>query len=107
MVNEINGPKNLISGLTQQKQAEQAKTEETVKGNKPQSGGDDVVSLTDQAEKLKALEASIEKQPVVDTKRVEALRNAILEDNYLVNSERTAEKMLAFETLLDSKTGDK
>lgn len=107
MVNQVKGPGNLISSLKQQQSTEQLKNEQAAKGNKLQSSGDDTVSLTDQAEKLKSLEASIESQPVVDTKRVESLRSAILDGSYTVNAESTAEKLLAFETLLDNKAGDK
>ena len=107
MVNQIKGPGSLISGLKQQQNAEQLKNQEASKGNAAQKPGEDTVSITDQADKLKALEASIESQPVVDTKRVESIRNAILDGSYTVNAESTAEKMLAFETLLDRKTGDK
>ena len=108
MVNEIKGPNHaLISGLANQQQAEQAKNRENTTGNKTQGTASDVVSLTDQAEKLRALENSIQNQPVVDTKRVESIRSAILDGTYTVDASRTAEKMAAFENLLDSKTGDK
>ena len=108
MVNEIKGPNhNLISGLASQKQAEQTQNHENAAGNKTRGSSDDSVSLTDQAEKLRALEASIEKQPVVDTKRVESIRSAILEGSYIVDNNKTAEKMAEFERLLDNKVGDK
>lgn len=108
MVNEIHGPNHtLISGLANKHQTEQAKNQENTAGNKTQGSADDVVSLTDKAEKLHALEKSIEKQPVVDTKRVESIRSAILDGSYTVDAKRTAEKMADFENLLDSKIGDK
>lgn len=107
MVNEIKGPGNAINGLKQQSQSEQLKQQDTAKDTRLPSSGDDTVKLTEQGEKLAALEASIESQPVVDTKRVESLRNAILDGSYSVNAERTAEKLMAFETLLDQKTGEK
>ncbi len=106
MVNEISGPRNLVSGVTSQQQSEQTKNAESAKGSGAQSTAEDSVSLTDQAAKLSALEASIEKQPVVDTKRVEAIRSAILDGSYNVNAEQTAEKLMAFETLLDQSIGD-
>ena len=108
MVNEIKGPNHtLITGLANQQQTDQVKNQEKAAGNKTQGSADDVVSLTDQAEKLQALENSIKNQPVVDTKRVESIRSAILDGSYTVNAERTAEKMAAFENLLDNKIGDK
>ena len=106
MVNDIKGPGNLINTLTQ-KQSEHLKNQESAKGNKLQGTGEDKVDLNDHADKLKSLQASVESQPVVDTKRVEALRNAVLDGTYNVNAEATAEKMMAFETLLDKNIGEK
>ena len=60
MVNEIKGPnQTLISGLASQHQAEQAKNQQKAAGNKTQGSANDVVSLTDQSEKLRSLESSI------------------------------------------------
>ena len=104
MVNEIKAQnQTLISNLAGQHQAEQAKNNEQAIGNKTQGTSEDSVSLTDQAEKLRAIEATIAKQPVVDTKRVESIRSAILDGSYTVDATRTAEKMTDFERLLDSK----
>jgi negative regulator of flagellin synthesis FlgM len=107
MVNEIKGSNHsLISGLAGQQQADLARDHANAAGNKTQGTAEDSVSLTDQAEKLRALEASIEKQPVVDTKRVESIRSAILDGSYSVDSTKTADKMADFERLLDSKVGE-
>ncbi len=108
MVNEIkNSTHALLSGLANQHQAEQAKDQAKAVGNKTQGTSEDSVSLTDQAEKLRALESSISNQPVVDTKRVESIRSAILDGSYRVDATKTADKMADFERLLDSKVGDK
>jgi negative regulator of flagellin synthesis FlgM len=107
MVNEIKGSNHaLLSGLASQQQTEQSKDQASAAGNKLQGTAEDSVSLTDQAEKLRALESSIANQPVVDTKRVEALRSAVLDGSYTVDSAKTAEKMANFERLLDTKVGD-
>ncbi len=107
MINEIKGSNQaLVSGLAGQQQADLARDHANAAGNKTQGTAEDSVSLTDQAEKLRALESSIEKQPVVDTKRVESIRSAILDGTYIVDSNKTAEKMADFERLLDSKVGD-
>lgn len=107
MVNEIKGSNHaLLSGLAGQQQAEQAKDHANAAGNKTQGTAEDSVSLTDQAEKLRALESSISNQPVVDTKRVESIRSAVLDGSYTVDASKTAEKMADFERLLDSKVGD-
>lgn len=108
MVNEIKGSNQaILSSLAGQQQAGHAKDQSKAAGNKVQGSAEDSVSLTDQAEKLRALEAKISDQPVVDTKRVDSIRSAILDGSYTIDAEKTAEKMADFEQLLDSKVGDK
>lgn len=107
MVDEIKSSHAALSSLANQHKLEQAKEHANAAGNKTQGTAEDSVSLTDQAEKLRALEAKINNQPVVDTKRVEALRSAILDGTYTVDAQSTAEKMANFENLLNSKVGDK
>jgi negative regulator of flagellin synthesis FlgM len=108
MVNEIKGSNNhaAISGLANQQQADLAREQANAAGNKTLGTAEDSVSLTDQAEKLSALESSIKDQPVVDTQRVESIRSAILDGSYTVDANKTAEKMADFERLLDSKVGE-
>ncbi len=107
MIDEIKGSNlSTLSGLANQHKLEQAKEHANAAGSKTQGTAEDSVSLTDQSEKLRALEAKVKDQPVVDTKRVEALRSAVLDGTYTVDAKRTAEKMADFENLLDSKAGD-
>ncbi|GJM04483.1 MAG: hypothetical protein DHS20C09_04740 [marine bacterium B5-7] len=107
MINDIKGSNHsLLSGLASQQQTEQTRNNENAAGNKTQGTADDRVNLTEQAEKLRALESSIAKQPVVDTKRVESIRSAIMEGTYTIDNAKTAEKMAEFEGLLDTKIGD-
>ena len=106
MVNEIKSSnQSLLSTLASQQQTEQTRNNANAAGNKTQGTAEDSVNLTEQAEKLRTLEASIEKQPVVDTKRVESIRSAILDGTYTVDNNKTAEKMAQFESLLDNKIG--
>lgn len=65
------------------------------------------VSLTDTAAKLQRLEAQIANQPVVDTQKVENVKKAIADGSFKVDSNRAAEKMAEFESLLASKSNDK
>jgi len=57
----------------------------------------DRVSLTGEAQRLRQLETEIAAQPVVDSHRVNAVRNAIENGTFVVNPERIAEKMLSLE----------
>jgi len=60
----------------------------------------DTVSLTDTATNLQKINQEINELPVVDTQRVEAIRQAIASGNYEVDAQRTAEKMVALESAL-------
>lgn len=61
----------------------------------------DRVSLTAAAERLLQTERSSERQPVVDTKRVEAIRGQIINGNYHINESRVSDKLLNFEFSLN------
>jgi negative regulator of flagellin synthesis FlgM len=61
----------------------------------------DRVSLTPTAERLRHLEDSISSLPVVDTKRVEAIRQQVVNGTYRVDASRVADKLLNFETSLN------
>lgn len=63
----------------------------------------DTVSLTDTAARLRDLENSLAKLPVVDSQRVETLQKAIENGNYEVDARRTAEKLLGLEQALQGK----
>jgi len=57
----------------------------------------DSVNLTDSAMRIKALEETINRLPIIDTQKVEQIKNSITDGTFEFNSERIAEKMLNFE----------
>ena len=57
----------------------------------------DTVTVTGEAARLQQLEQSITDSPAVDSKRVEALRQAIANGNYQPNAERIADKLAQLE----------
>jgi negative regulator of flagellin synthesis FlgM len=63
----------------------------------------DTVSLTETAARLRELEAALANAPDVDSARVEALRQAIAEGQYDVDSVHVAEKLVALERDLFGK----
>ena len=65
------------------------------------SAATDSISLTDTASRLQKLESTIAELPVVDTQRVEDIRNAIANGEYEVNPARVAEKMLSLDAELN------
>jgi negative regulator of flagellin synthesis FlgM len=64
----------------------------------------DTVTLTDTATQLHKLEAAVIAAPIVDTERVEDVKQAIRDGQYQINSQRVAEKMLRFEKGLGSRS---
>lgn len=66
---------------------------------KPSSSAEQV-SLTDTSRQLQELEKLIADQPVVDTKRVETIRQAIASDQFNVDADSIAEKLLRIEQAL-------
>ncbi|MCC5797098.1 MAG: flagellar biosynthesis anti-sigma factor FlgM [Methylophaga sp.] len=57
----------------------------------------DKVSLTDMASQLQSLQKSVADLPDVDMQRVEALRAAIADGSYQVDSEKLARNMIDLE----------
>ena len=61
----------------------------------------DQVSLTPAAQKLQALTKTVASEPVVDTNRVNAIREAIISGRFEVNAETIAEKLTSIEKALN------
>ncbi len=61
------------------------------------TAGQDTVSLTDTAARMRSLENTVATMPVVDSQRVAEIKQAIVEGTYEINPERIAEKMLDME----------
>ncbi|MGE0289860.1 MAG: flagellar biosynthesis anti-sigma factor FlgM [Bradyrhizobium sp.] len=67
------------------------------------AGALDTLSLTDTGTLLQKLDAAIAATPVVDMARVNRIQQAIENGSYEIDPARVAEKMLAFETALQSR----
>jgi negative regulator of flagellin synthesis FlgM len=72
----------------------------TADTNSPAGGSSDKISLTGQAQQLQELEKQLASQPVVDSQRVEAVRNAVENGSFTVNPERIADKLISLEQAL-------
>jgi negative regulator of flagellin synthesis FlgM len=68
-----------------------------------ESGSLDTLSLTGTGTLLQKLDAAIAAAPVVDLARVNRIQQAIENGTYEIDPARVAEKMLAFETALQSR----
>jgi len=106
MVSEIQGSN---SGLVQSannsnSQVNQKKVDETKTSEASVPAASSSVNLTQAASSLQALEKSIAAAPVVDQQKVDAVRKAINEGSYKVDSERTATKLIDFDTALPKES---
>ncbi len=63
----------------------------------------DTVSLTDTSARLRQMENTLAKLPVVDSQRVEQVRRAIADGTFEVNPAKIAEKMVGMEKELARK----
>ena len=104
MAIEINGQHpslttnvNEGAGKTAVQNEQNAKSPGT-KGHGAASG--DSVNLTDTASMLKKMEASLSSVPVVDVKRVESIKQAIMNGSFNIDPGRIADKMLNMESML-------
>lgn len=71
-------------------------------GNQGAAGNNqsDAVSISSRAADLQSLESSIKQLPEVNAARVDALREQISAGDYVIDSQRVADKILAFERSL-------
>lgn len=96
-----NGPSHGAGESTQVQSGPKQPAPEQEETGRPSTA--DTVSLTDAATQMKKLEQSLANVPVVDSQRVEGLRQAIDQGRYDVDSEHVAEKFMGFEARLQGK----
>ncbi|MEE9422773.1 MAG: flagellar biosynthesis anti-sigma factor FlgM [Gammaproteobacteria bacterium] len=90
------------TGNKNRAQVESQKKDDTGNSSQP-SNPSEQVSLTESSRQLQELENLIASQPMVDSKRVDAIREAIAKDNFKVDADSIADKLLRFEQLLTEK----
>lgn len=62
----------------------------------------DTVTFTQAAAQLQQVEQHVKSAPVTDTQRVEQIQSAISKGNYATNAAQVADKMLNFESALNT-----
>ena len=102
---EIHGQNNNPVPTDRQNRPENSvgRSEPTVDQNstgRPSSA--DTVSLTETSAQLRSIESSLASLPVVDTQRVEAIKLAIADGSYQVDSTSIADKLIDFKQILDN-----
>lgn len=68
------------------------------------SSASDTVSLSETAIRLGQLGVAVAELPVVDTQRVEKVKQAIADGNYTVDPTRIAERLMEFDMALKPKS---
>ena len=99
---DINGISSTgMHGVGDDKQIKQP-AEQQIKPESSQSTGSDKVSLSENAVQLGKIGNSVIDAPVVDTQRVEQVKQAISNGTYEVDATKVADKLMQFESILKS-----
>lgn len=106
MVSEIQGSNSGIvqSADNRNNQVSSKKPDEAKKTESSAPVASSSVNLTQAASNLQALEKAISAAPEVDQQKVDAVRKSINEGSYQVDSERTATKLINFDTALPKQS---
>ncbi len=102
-INGLSTPK--VQAPTDDSQLKQSAEQQQTTTETGQSSTADTVSLSDNAMQLGKLESAAVSiaAPVVDSKRVEQIKQAIENGTYEVNAEKVADKLSQFESILKSE----
>lgn len=100
-INGISSPK--VHGPTDDTQLKQPVEQQPVRPETGKSSTADTVSLSDNAVQLGKLDNSVVAAPVVDTQRVEQVKQAISNGTYEVDAEKVADKLMQFDSILTSE----
>jgi len=101
---EINGiPPSKVAGSADDSQVKQTLEQTATEQESGKSSSADTVSLSDNAVQLGKLENAAVSTPVVDTQRVEQVKQAIKDGSYEVDPAKIADKLMQFEIILKPK----
>ena len=93
-----NGNGKLLNSRTERPEVSVARNEATAdQQENGRSSTVDTVSLTNTSAQLRSLENTLAELPVVDTQRVESIKQAIADGSYQINAQRVADKLINLE----------
>ena len=101
-INGISSPK-VHAPTDDSKLKQSVEQQQPVKSESSQSSAADTVSLSDNAVQLGKIDNVAIAAPVVDAKRVEAMKDAISSGSYEIDTEKVANKLMQFESILTSE----
>lgn len=100
-INTVSSTSAQVAELSgQQRAGTQAPAEKTPEKSAGQPGVADQISLTPTAQQLRGLEQQIADQPVVDTQKVDAVKEALANGSFEINPDRIASKLMSLEKAL-------
>jgi len=101
---EINGITNSkVASSTDDSQVKQTLEQTSTEQESGKSSSTDTVSLSDNAVQLGKLDNAAVSTPVVDTQRVEQVKQAIKDGSYEPDPAKIADKLMQFEIILKPK----
>ena len=99
MIKNING-NGQLSGTNAKPNSRSGASDTSSEASQSSATSSDRVELTSTAQKVEKLIADLESQPVVNRDKVEAVKQALADGSYQVDSRAIAEKLTDFEELL-------
>ncbi len=99
-ISGVNGPSQLVTGTNQGAKSAETKHSAADTGRRP-NVEQDSVEITETASLLRRLETALESQPIVDQSKVDALRAAIAEGRFHVDTAELAEKLIDIESSIE------
>lgn len=100
---DINGiSPQKVHAPTDDSQLKQSVEQQPVKPETGKSSTADTVSLSENAVQLGKIDNTAVAAPVVDTQRVEQIKQAISDGSYEVDAAKVADKLMKFESILTS-----
>ncbi len=101
---EFNGiPPSKVPGSVDDAKIKQTVEKPVAEQETGEKSTTDTVSLSDNAVQLGKLENSAISSPVIDTKRVEEVKQAIKDGTYEADPAKIADKLMQFESVLEPK----
>lgn len=101
-INGLNGPRHQGTETGQVSSA-QTNNNQTQAPPSESSARTDSVNLTDAGRQLSQLEGALRDVPVVDTQRVEAVRESVNDGTYTVDNRAVAHKLMQFEAYIPNR----
>jgi negative regulator of flagellin synthesis FlgM len=109
MAIDITGPSNPRPGTTGQGTTVRSATADRAAsaGNPDGRTSQDKVSLTGAASLLQRVDAQLSRSPVIDTVRVNDIRQALADGSFVSDPARVAEKLVKFELAVQNRGIDR